>query len=463
MSQEHLLKLAYEAVLNKQQQKSSYRTLSESYKAVYEAEEPKIPFSINELKLDLQEWTPLQKNLYVLTAGKKKVETPVNVTDELNPDVPVIGAEETVETDAEGNVATGLGPGEYAVASAISGYTTSADCAKLVSGQSKSYDVSWPSAIKADYKFEVKLEGDVRIGAQGAELGNKVKEAIKNVLSQILEEYSVLKGPEKDTTNREILKRVRLRELKQHEPELYAKRGKGYEKGQEKAASIAKRQAYEQDVAKRAGWTVDGYCNAILANLGELPLRLINGEEYEYRNTSAKTETDLARNKFLITPLLSFLQAIDSYHGEINTDIEGKEEADNEGVQAVRNVLHKYYGTQDQEKAPVISKAIDTEAHKVDRKLTLKKIQTTGEGGATFSEFFKAIKKLHLTKDIEDIGEYMNSKEALRSCFPKDITGLFVVNPSGYKYVPEDKIGESIKLVSISQGKPKIELKQPGE
>jgi hypothetical protein len=57
----------------------------------------------------------------------------------------------------------------------------------------------------------------------------------------------------------------------------------------------------------------------------------------------------------------------------------------------------------------------------------------------------------------------MKSKEALRGCFPKDITGLFVVNPSGYKYVPEDKIGESIKLVSISQGKPKIELKHVGK
>ena len=460
MSQEHLLKIAYEAVLNRQQQKSSYRTLSESYKAVYEAEDSQIPFAVNELKLDLVPWTPQQQSLYDLTASKKKVEKTPGVSDELNPDVPVVGADETVETDTEGNVATGLGPGEYAVASAISGYTAPADCAKLVSGQSKSYDVSWPSATKADYKFEVKLEGDVRIGAQGAELGNKVKEAIKNVLTQVLVEYSVLKGPEKDTTNMAILKRVKLRELKAPEPVLK-------KKGGETAESLRKRQKHEAELAareaKKTDWTVDGYINAILANLGELPLRLINGEEYEYRNPSAKTETDIARSRYLITPLLSFLKAIDSFHGEINTDITGKEEGEGEGVQAVRNVLHKYYGTQDQEKAPALSKVIDTEAHKVDRKLTLKKIQTTGEGGATFSEFFKAIKKLHLTKDIEDIGQYMNSKEALRGCFPKDITGLFVVNRTGYKYVPEDKIGESIKLVSISQGKPKIELKQPGE
>jgi hypothetical protein len=460
MSQEHLLKLAYEAVLNRQQQKSNYRTLSESYRAVYEADEPEIPFAVDELKLDLVPWTPLQQNLYLLTASKKKTEAKPNISDELNPDIPVVGAEETVETDAEGNIATGLGPGEYAVASAISGYTSPTDCAKLVSGQSKSYDVSWPSATKADYKFEVKLEGDVRIGAQGAELGNKVKEAIKNVLTQVLEEYSVLKGEEKNTTNAAILKRVKLRELKA--PEAILKK-----RGGETADSLRKRQKYEADLvareAKKTDWSVDGYINAILANLGELPLRLISGEDYEYRNPSAKTETDIARSKYLITPLLSFLKAIDSFHGEVNVDVKGKEEAEGEGVQAVRNVLHKYYGTQDQEKAPALSKAIDTEAHKVDRKLTLKKIQTTGEGGATFSEFFKAIKKLHLTKDIEDIGEYMNSKEALRGCFPKDITGLFVVNPSGYKYVPEDKIGESIKLVSISQGKHKIELKQPGE
>lgn len=460
MSEDYYLKQVYNKIFTDKRFKSNYKTLSESYDSVYESADS-IPFPVHELKLDLVPWNIPQQSLYRLTAGKIK---PTKARKELTPSEIESNAEAEADLVAVKNgVVSGLGPGEYAVASVISGSTDPAELANLISGQSMSYDVSWPSSDPrlAKYKFEVKLEGDVRIGAQGAALGNKIKEALKNVLSQIHDEYSLLEGVEKDTANTAILNRIKLKDIKAHVP-INKRKGEG-----ETSESIKKRLKHEAEVAsreaKKAGWTVEGYIHAILANLNELPLALISGSEYEYINYKANTQTEINRNKYLITPLLSFLKAIDSFHGEVNVNKHGAEEEDTQSVKAIKNVLHHYYGVEDSESSPEINKTIDIEAHKVDRKLSRTKLSATREGVATFSDFFKAIKKLHLTREIEDIGEYMSSSEALRGCFPEDITGLFVVNPNGYRYVPENKIGESIKLVSISQGKPKVELKKSKE
>jgi len=468
MAEDYYLKQTYSKLSDDSRYKSNYKTLSESYNLVYESDNS-IPFEVNKLELDLIRWTLPQQSLYRLTATKTK---PIGKEQEAEPSPSEIEASAEAEADllaAKNSIPTGLGPGEYAVASVISGSNNPQELVNLISGQSMSYDVSWPSSDPAiaKYKFEVKLEGDVRIGAEGADLGNHVKEVLKNVLQQIHEEYSLLKGPERDTANSEILKRIKLRELKEPEIETYTKRGKSkagsWEKGQEKPESIKKREKHEAELSKRSGWTVEGYIHSILSNLNELPIALINGTEYEYVNKNPKTKSELSRNQYLITPLLSFLQAIDSFHGEVNTTRWGKEEADTKSVSAIKNVLYKYYSVEDIEKASEINKVIDNEAHKIDRKLSRTKHTVSGEGTATYSDFFKAVKKLHLTKEIEELGKYMTSSKALRDCFPDDLTGLFVVNPIGYRYVPADKVGDNIKLVSISQSKPKIELKEPGE
>ena len=465
MSTDYYLKHTYSNILNNNRHKSKYKTLSESYSSVYESDETTdfIPSKVNELMLDLQRWNDLQKSLYRLTATK-------TTQQEFSPSEIESNAEAEADLVAAKNgIPTGLGPGEYAVASVISGSYNPKELVNLISGQSMTYDISWPSSDPglAKYKFEVKLEGDVRIGAEGADLGNHVKEVLKNVLQQIHEEYTLLKGEERKTADSEILKRIKLRELKEPEVETYARRGKSkttsWEKDQEKPGSIKKRKKHEAELSKRSGWTVEGYIHSILSNLNELPVALINGTEYEYANKNPKTKSELSRNQYLITPLLSFLQAIDSFHGSVNTGRWDKEEVDTRSVSAIKNVLHRYYGVKDTEKASEINKVIDSEAHKVDRKLSRTKHTVTGEGIASYSDFFKAVKKLHLTKVIEELGKYMTSGEALRDCFPDDLTGLFVVNPEGYRYVPESKIGDNIKLVSISLGKPKIELKEPGE
>jgi hypothetical protein len=463
MAEDYYLKQTYSKLSDDSRYKSNYKTLSESYSSVYESDRTTsfVPSKINELMLDIQRWTLPQQSLYRLTASKIK---PKNKQQELLPSEIETNAEAEADlVAAKEGIPTGLGPGEYAVASVVSDSNDPTELVNLISGQGMSYDVSWPSSDPelAKYKFEVKLEGEVRIGAKGADIGNRIRETVKSVLTQIQEEYSLLKGEERKRADAAILDRITLKRITPHIP-TKKKRGDG-----ETSDSIKQRLKHEAEVAtreaKKAGWTVEGYIHSILSNLNELPLPLINGTEYEYANYNVKTDTDVSRNKYLITSLLSFLKAIDAFHGVVNVNRWGREEADTRSVSAIKNVFQKYYGVKDDDKAPEINKVIDDEAHKIDRKLSRTKHTVTGEGIATYSDFFKAIKKLHLTKEIEDIGKHVLSDKAIRSCFPDDLTGLFVVNEIGYRYVPANKLGECLKITKISQGNPKVVLKKPNE
>jgi len=416
MSQDYFLKKTYDAVYKANKAKSPFRSLSESYRLVYEKEE--VPpfangFDKDTVVIDEKPWEGPQKVLYSVT----------NKTDSGD----VVGADETVVRDKSGKPLTGVGPGEYSVASLISGYTTVSDCAKLISGQGNPYDVSWPSEADPKFKFEVKKEGNVRVGKMGRELGNTITGTVWKVLDNIKKEYEILAPEEQKTINKEILKKLQI---------------------------------------EKEDWSLDGFINAVTKNLGELPLSLLTSEKYSYRlgkNIDETTsENVIERKKYFITSILTLLKTIENLHKEVNRDEHDNEEQDKESVQAIKNTLQKYYGVKDSNKSKEIDNVIDDEAHKVDRALTVKKLNITKEGGATYSEFCKAIKKLKLSKKIEDLKEKLENENNIRKLFPFDqngITGLFVVSKNGWRYIPADKIGEHVVITSISMGNPKIALK----
>jgi hypothetical protein len=416
MSQDYFLKKTYDAVYKANKPRSPFRSLSESYRLVCEKKEaPPFAngFDKDVVVIDETSWEGPQISLYSVT----------NKTDKND----VIGAEETVARDKEGKPLTGVGPGEYSVASLISGYITIPDCAKLISGQGNPYDVSWPSEADPVYKFEVKQEGSVRVGKMGRELGNTITGTVWKVLDNVKKEYEILAPEEQKTINKEILRRLHV---------------------------------------KKEDWTLDGFINAVTKNLGELSLSLLTSEKYTYRlgkNIDETTsENVIERSKYFITSILTLLKTIEKLHGVVNTDREDKEEEDKESVQAIKNTLQKYYGIKDSDKSKQIDDVIDDEAHKVDRSLTVKKLNITKEGGATYSEFCKAIKKLKLSKKIEALKEKLEDKDNIRKLFPYDangITGLFIVSKRGWRYIPSDKIGEHVVITNISMGNPKIALK----
>jgi ribosomal protein L31E len=463
MSQEHLLKLAYDAVLKRQQQKSSYRTLSESYKAVYEAEGDQ-PVTHPEQGTPINIEAPVE--VPSVTQADVPVAEPSVSGTEVRWDKNTVYAGERVEwvglqKEIYNKRPTGIGPGEFSVASVISGSVDENVLASMISGQGESYDVSYPKADdKNADRYEVKMEGDVRVGVKGADLGKKVVTTVESALTHIIEEYEILNPADKEALNAIILKKVKLKELK--EPEVV----KGVS-GKELIGSVRSREKHQAALAareeKKKGWDIYGYAKAILDNISELPLEMIYGSEYEYSH-SKESENVAARNKYLIASLLTVLEAIEDVHGVINVNRFDREEKDPESVRAIKNTLQRYYGAKDVERAEELNNAIDVQAHKVDRALTLTKVKVTKEGGSTYSEFAKAIKKLKFADKIKELKDTLEDGEKIRNLFPDKeskvkIAGLFVVSEKGWRYLPEDKIKDYVEVTTISQGKPKIKVK----
>lgn len=431
---DYFLNKVYDSLLANKLPKiqSTFRTLSESYIKIYEQEQPapqqpvsKIVFNVSEPRLTLVHWTPEQLNLYRLT-DKNIPET-----------------EETIEGEAE----TGVGPGEYAVASVISGNVIFDDALKnMVSGQSESFDVSWPSKDETQYTFEVKkMEGgDVRVGRKGSDFGKDFINTVEKILKTIKEEYSVLNEKDKKTINGMIISK--LDQIQ--EPEKRTKKAKGEEV--ETKTSQQAREEYAKQIAKRTNWTVDKYVDAVLENMSELPLPLIFGKgdkDYVYP-TSGKSVT---RQQVLIMSLSKLVAICESVSKKDISQDEGSE-----SEQVVKDVFQKVYGT---EKSPTFKDYLDQEAHNVDKRITKQKIRATKEEGV-FELFFDAIKDSKFGEDLKSLQSSVVDPKTIENLFPNTITGLFIVTRQGYHYLPQKDITTYVEISRISQGRPKIRFKK---
>lgn len=417
---DYFLNKVYDSLIKRKlpQTKSTFRTLSESYTKIYEQEEQEvqqktedIPFDVN--RYQSGKWTQEQGNLYnTHTAG---YPSPDPLTQ-----------------------ATGVGPGEYAVASLISGATDFNECAKLVSGQSLSFDVSWPNADNPKYKFEVKKVNDlddVRIGTKGTELGKKVTDTIVDALNSLKDEYDILLPDDKKEVNGHIKKYLENFGFKT--------------KGEKKEAQASRLKLYTE-------WELDKYVNAVVNKSGELVLGMIFNESYNYNRAS-----NPERTKYVKLSIYKLIQLIEQMDAEGTEDKEEKnKETDTEEV--VKDVFYSVYG---KEAPPTFNQFLDKEAHKVDKKIIKRKI-ITQKGGTDLSSFVKSVKTFKLLDKLNELKNNLTDVKAVAELFPKDLEGLFVVdkdNPKhpewDWKYIPSAEKGKYVEITRITQSKPKIKLK----
>jgi len=425
---DYFLNKLYDSLLRRKQPKtkSTFRTLSESYNLVYEEETTKTdtPLSLWLQKyvdtpiLTLQSWTPEQLNLYKLT-------------DTVEP-----------ETEFEGETETGVGPGEYAVASLLTGLTQFPDprLENMISGQMESYDVSWPSKDNAKYTFEVKKiesKGDVRLGRKGANIGKTFTNTVDAILQNINEEYSILNDNDKNKINEIIISKLD----KIEEPKRKEWRGvetKDYKK-------------YAKRMAKRTGWTVEGFIKAIQDNMSELSFDLIFGKgetrDYEYP-ASGKSEL---RQQAVIMSLVKLVTICETVSKKDFDQDEGTE-----SEEAIKDTFHQVYDANDT--APTFKNFLDREARNVDKRITKQKIRITKTEGA-FELFFDNIKEHSYSKQLDELQQLVRGEETIKELFPSTITGLFIVNINGYHYIPQKDISTYIEISRITQSKPKIRIK----
>lgn len=416
---DYFLSKVYDSLIKRKlpQAKSTFCTLSESYTKIYEQEEQErqqktkdIPFDVN--KYQSGSWTVEQRNLYLPGSA------PVSPT----PDVPS-------QYDPEAKM-TGVGPGECAVASLVSGLTDFADCRKMISGQRESFDVSWPTGKDAKYKFEVKQASDltdVRIGTEGTNLGREVADVVKDVLNSLNEEYEMLVLEDKNKINQAVTN--------------YISKEYGVKKSKEN------KEKFQSRLESYTEWSVDGFVNAITNKIGELPFGMIFDDRYYY------TGSELTRKKYLQVSIYKLIQIIEQFKTDETEDGIKK---DTETEEVVKDVFHKVYG---KENIPTFSNFLDKEAHKVDRKITKQKIEITQEGGIDLNSFIKSIKKFNFSDKLKDLKEKLTDSKTVTNLFPSHITGLFVISINDWKYIPRDQMGNYVEITRITQSKPKIKLK----
>jgi len=205
-------------------------------------------------------------------------------------------------------------------------------------------------------------------------------------------------------------------------------------------------------MAKRTGWTVEGFIEAIQDNMSELSFDLIFGKgetrDYEYP-ASGKSEL---RQQAVIMSLVKLVTICETVSKKDFDQDEGTE-----SEEAVKDLFHQVYDANDI--TPTFKDYLDKEARNVDKRITKQKIRVTKTEGA-YELFFDNIKELKISKKLEELQQIVTSKKTIEELFPDTITGLFVVNINGYQYIPQKYISTYVYISRITQSKPKIKIRK---
>jgi len=464
---DYKLKKIYDAVYQKEKPAKVFRSLVESYEKVYEQDAPGAapvaPTSVTQTPQVQQQQTPAPTPVVAAAPVQQPTTTSLLTnTQELNKfvDTPVLQRRpwNDVQKELFNNLSvTGIGRGELSVCSIFTGTGDIEENKKIVSGSSESYDVSF-TINNNDYLFEVKelrkptseaefavVNGkrqkvgsyDVRIGQEGAAAGRALAGTITNILKEVLNEYDLLDDTERKTVNNEI--------IKLYFGEITPPILRGTKVTKLHSANVA---AYEQLKI----WTIAGYVNAILGDLGELTQPLMFTD---YENNKGKLNINQygkEKKKYAYFSIRSFLQAINILAEQDATTVNT---AENPRIQSLKDVFNKNYGT-----SPKVAdnpSILDKEAVKVDKKLSKETGLSTDS--YTAKTFFTSLRKENLLEELNKIQEYILSPETLKSFFPPNLTGFFAVDKNGYIYAPREKLGECLEFLSVTQGKPKVVLK----
>jgi hypothetical protein len=340
-----------------------------------------------------------------------------------------------------------MGPGEYAVASLVTGITDPEKLKEYISGSGLSYDVEVGNS-----KFEVKKLGgkeSVRIGVEGTGIGQSVIAKTTTILTGIKEMYNSLNDEDKKIVDGSIISK--LKGLEEPKKQIYSAPGG-------KQLQTKNYIKYLKDLGRRENWTVNGYIDSILGNITELPPSLLFEPGYQYKTVKDEekaSERVLSRYRYGLMSLADLINYINELAG---TDVPNSQDVEDSGnVNTLRQVFKDYYGKTEKDKER-LHQALDKEAEVTDQRIMRKKCEITGETCLTSNNFFKAIKKQNYRQYLDELKQQIQDPEEIVKLFP--ITGLFFVKEGGYKYVPKNELSKYIEIERFSSGgKPKIKYK----
>jgi hypothetical protein len=453
---DYKLKKIYDAVYQKEKPAKVFRSLAESYEKIYEQDVPAVapvaPTSVTQTPQQQQTPAPTPAVTAAAPVQQPTTNSLLNNPQELNKfvDTPVLQRRpwNNVQKELFNNLSvTGIGRGELSVCSIFTGTGDIEENKKIVSGSSESYDVSF-TINNHDYLFEVKeiskqySEADVggsygvRIGQEGAAAARALASTVNSILKEVLSEYELLDETERKTVNSQI---INLYFPENTSPVLKGKESKAHEKRVE-------------EYLRKTNWTVAGYVNAIISDLGELTQPLLFTDYERNQGKLNINSYGKEKKKYAYFSVKSLLQAINILASQ---DVETANTSENPRIQSLKDVFNKNYGT-----SPKVANnpsILDREAIKVDKKLS--KETGISTDNYTAKTFFTSVKNQNLITELDSIRERILSSETLMSFFPHNLTGFFAVNKNGYIYAPREKLSECLEFLLITQGRPKVILK----
>jgi len=364
---------------------------------------------------------------------------------------------------------TGTGRGEFSVASFVSGIVSSSAIAAeevkcllddCIQGQSKSFDVCVPPETeeyksKQKLKFEVKeLDVDgasVRIGAEGQKATSLIVNGVLRIIERLENSYHSLDRNSK----------LQVDDLLRRQLEL-TKGGPPAKPFKETKANLAKYGKQQQMFEFGQGWNLGGFLSAIYQSedtdnktIRELPSNLIKKEGT--MDPSRYSKNPLRARYFLRT-----LQEVFNAIEEIAKDQTAFTVNVTNKSQELKDIIRKMYlpEIETPEQKQKEEEFLDDIVDDLDRKLTRRKITTTGKGHLTAKDFFNSVNNLKLLSELRRVQDMFNDAAIIRNLFPKDITGVFLVSANQFSYFPQDQISNYIEIDQISSGGVKIAVKK---
>jgi hypothetical protein len=495
---DYFLNKIYDSLLTKKlpKTKPTFRTLSESYNLVYEDETNQNQPTSNQLNqkqltfmITDREKQPVSNQIEQGTVNDQEafanadLEPPFKVKDVISRKKgwtkEQIGLYKLTENRK------GYGPGEFAVASVISGYTDVASCSALASGGNLSYDVAFPSQEKPRYKFEVKMikgNGTVFIAKHGTLVARKIQKDTEDIIQTILNQYNDLSEDGKEEVDNKLLSNINAEVGKELSDEERAMlkflsnnpkiRKETPEQEQEYQELVSRRDISPGRRERAAGlqklklgkqWTVKKWCESILADIGEIPFSSILFKSapkpgYDFPDITRDNPEDFGTKIYVLFSVEDFINIVNSImQSEEDSLIP---EPTRERRAGLAKTFKQYYGNNEGTNTELDNK-LDAEATNVDKKLSSLKIKTLQTGYDDFNTFVRELKSAKLSEKLRDLKTYIDAPETVKGVFPKDLTGLFVVDPEGYHYFPIGIIPDHIKITTVTTGGVKIGFKHP--
>jgi hypothetical protein len=283
-----------------------------------------------------------------------------------------------------------------------------------VQGGNTTFDVAYDGREYEVKQLDAKGELDVRIGTEGVDTANTLKQGFVTAAKIIRSLYSSLTRETQDEVNG-LLKQKFNREK----------------------------------------FNLGVYLSKFSeGKLSELPAGLLGGPGvFVMRHRTS--------NWSMEPSMLTVVNSIIELQG--NQTMSNMTGTKNHRVQALLDLISKkeMYGLEGDNKINFY-KQVERELESLDRDLASKRCEFSGDEKycATLDTFIQEIKNRNLLEDIQNL--ITTFKKDVLSIFPKQSTfaGLFVVNAAKFKYIPKNQLTEFIENYRISQDKPKIRLKK---